>query len=83
MIIWRARFLKIFKHIKISAIKFSGIIEGSVLDLRLQMVQSFVNKKNCAKTDGLIIPCKGKLIDEGGKVFQISNEVTNLDWMVH
>lgn len=39
------------------------MIEGSMLDLRLHMVQSYVNSKNCAKTDDLDIPSKG-ILDE-------------------
>lgn len=45
------------------------MIEGSVLDLRLHMVSSSVSNRNCVKTDGLVIPCKGRLFDEWGKVF--------------
>lgn len=61
------------------------MIAGSVLDLRMHMVSSSVNNKNCAKPDGLVISYKEKLIDEWGKVLRIAVRfcfVTNLDWMM-
>lgn len=63
MIIWRGSFLETFKHIQISTVFFSYMMEDSLLALRLHMI-SFVNDKICAKGDRVVILCKGKLVDQ-------------------